>query len=183
MAKNKGCTVTGITISNQQVKMATSLSFQEAGIGERMIQMDQYIPLTTISPTSPTNSPESFKDKISGQVRFIELDAEKISSAFPNTIQVEQHDCVWISEALSHLPNKKLFFENAVSLLKQWGKLVVADWFKAESLTTSQIEADIKPIEGTTNLIPTPVTEIILTPHKQMECSSHNYIHKQNTYN
>ncbi|KAL8703119.1 MAG: hypothetical protein Q9225_008125 [Loekoesia sp. 1 TL-2023] len=48
---------------------------------------------------------------------------------------------------MSHLPDKKLFFRNAVRLLKPDGKLVIADWFKADDLTTAQLEADIKPIE------------------------------------
>jgi len=35
-------------------------------------------------------------------------------------------DCVWISEAMSHLPNKELFFKNAALLLNPGGKLVIA---------------------------------------------------------
>ena len=57
-------------------------------------------------------------------------------------------DCVWISEAMSHLPDKELFFKNASALLNGGGKLVVADWFKAAALTNQQLQADIKPIEG-----------------------------------
>ena len=56
--------------------------------------------------------------------------------------------CVWISEAMSHLPDKRLFFRNAAALLEEGGKVVVADWFKAEGLTEAQMEEDIKPIEG-----------------------------------
>lgn len=37
-------------------------------------------------------------------------------------------------------------------LLNTGGKLVVADWFKAEELLDAQIEADIKPIEGEARL-------------------------------
>ncbi|KAI4114252.1 MAG: hypothetical protein LQ338_008025 [Usnochroma carphineum] len=48
---------------------------------------------------------------------------------------------------MSHLPEKKLFFQNAANLLRPDGKLVVADWFKAEDLSNTQLEADIKPIE------------------------------------
>jgi hypothetical protein len=53
---------------------------------------------------------------------------------------------------MSHLPNKELFFRNVSELLNVGGKLVVADWFKAEGLTASQVEADIKPIEGQLSL-------------------------------
>ncbi|EAQ85883.1 hypothetical protein CHGG_07136 [Chaetomium globosum CBS 148.51] len=56
-------------------------------------------------------------------------------------------DVVWISEALSHFPNKALFFQNSHKLLRSGGKLVLADWFKAEDLTESVFDADIKPIE------------------------------------
>ena len=85
-----------------------------------------------------------------GSVRFTELDAEEMGDFFtaegPNKATF---DCVWISEAMSHLPNKELFFRNAALLLNPGGKLVIADWFKAEGLTDEQMEADIKPIEGT----------------------------------
>jgi len=47
---------------------------------------------------------------------------------------------------MSHLPNKELFFWNAALLLNPGGKLV---WFKNEGLTEKQMDADIKPIEGT----------------------------------
>ena len=60
----------------------------------------------------------------------------------------KKFDCVWISEAMSHLPNKPLFFQNAANLLNPGGKLVVADWFKSEECSEAEMEADIKPIEG-----------------------------------
>lgn len=47
-----------------------------------------------------------------------------------------------------------IFFRNVSLLLNAGGKLVVADWFKAEDLTDAQVEADIKPIEGETHLYP-----------------------------
>ena len=59
-----------------------------------------------------------------------------------------EFDVVWITEALSHFPNKALFFRNAHQLLRPGGKLVLADWFKAEELGEGVFEADIKPIEG-----------------------------------
>ena len=92
-----------------------------------------------------------------GKVRFIELDAEKMgeyfssSSSSPQESGAEQQggfDVVWISEALSHFPNKALFFHNAHRLLRPGGKLVLADWFKAEGLSEKEFDADVKPIEG-----------------------------------
>jgi len=83
-----------------------------------------------------------------GRVRYVELDAEKMGDFFNTPPNKATFDCVWISEAMSHLPDKELFFRNASALLNPEGKLVVADWFKAEGLTSTQMEADIKPIEG-----------------------------------
>ena len=57
-------------------------------------------------------------------------------------------DCVWISEAMSHLPDKALFFRNAAKVLNLGGKLVVADWCRAEGLTEAEVEREIRPIEG-----------------------------------
>lgn len=65
----------------------------------------------------------------------------------------DQFDCVWISEALSHFPDKALFFRNAERVLRAGkGKLVIADWFKAEGLDEDARDRDIKPIEGMTLL-------------------------------
>ena len=63
-------------------------------------------------------------------------------------VLVQFFGAAWISEAMSHLPNKELFFKNAALLLTPGGKLVVADWFKDENLTEAQFKADISPIEG-----------------------------------
>lgn len=84
-----------------------------------------------------------------GELRFMELDAEKMGEFFTSESNNATFDCIWISEALSHFPDKELFFRNAEMLLNPGGKLVIADWFKAENLDSKQIEADIKPIEGT----------------------------------
>ncbi len=81
-------------------------------------------------------------------VRFIELDAEKMGDFFTKEPNRTAFDAVWISEAMSHLPDKKLFFQNAGMLLNPRGKLVIADWFKAEGMTDSELDADIRPIEG-----------------------------------
>ncbi len=91
---------------------------------------------------------DSFVGLGDGGVRYMELDAESLGVYYNERSEKALFDCVWISEALSHLPNKELFFQNAISLLKSRGKLVVADWFMAEDLTKTQVDADIKPIEG-----------------------------------
>lgn len=130
LAKKKGCKVTGVTISGQQVKMARMLTSREAGVAEETGDLDAFVGLGD------------------GGVRFIELDAESLGDFYGEKSEKASFDCVWISEALSHLPNKELFFKNASSLLRTDGKLVIADWLKAENLTQTQVEADIKPIEG-----------------------------------
>lgn len=135
LAKILGCKVTGVTISGRQVEIANKISRDEAGSEHAEVDAEGFFKLG------------------SGGVCFVELDAEKMESFFSNPAQKTTFDCVWIAEAMSHLPNKGLFFQNASSLLKVGGKLVVADWFKAEALTHLQVEADIKPIEGQARLI------------------------------
>lgn len=130
LANKQGCSVTGITISGQQVKLAKDLSTKEVGSVDGKAEKSAF--------TSLRN----------GSVRFLELDAEKMGDFFTALDTQVSFDCIWISEAMSHLPDKELFFRNASILLATGGKLVVADWFKAEELTDAQMEADIRPIEG-----------------------------------
>lgn len=134
LARKMDCSVTGITISGQQVKLAKTLTAKEDGSRE--------------DPAKDTE----FTKLGDGKVRFVELDAEKMGDFFNETETRTTFDCIWISEAMSHLPDTELFFRNASMLLNAGGKLVVADWFKAEELTNAQMEADIKPIEGKTRL-------------------------------
>jgi tocopherol O-methyltransferase len=139
LAKELDCTVTGITISGQQVQIARRLSKQSEPPASNQPQS---------SPATPASAPatvagDAFDHIGNGKVRFTELDAEKMGEHFAP----ETFDCAWISEAMSHLPNKKLFFENASKLLKPGGRLVIADWFKADNLTPAQMDSDIRPIE------------------------------------
>lgn len=129
LAKEHGCNVTGVTISGRQVEIARKLSLEVAG--------------ATVS-----DEKKAAVKLGDGSVRYLELDAEKMGDYFTAEPNKATFDCVWISEAMSHLPNKELFFRNAALLLNPGGKLVVADWFKAEGLTDKQMDADIKPIEG-----------------------------------
>ncbi|KAF3908881.1 Cycloartenol-C-24-methyltransferase [Arthrobotrys entomopaga] len=139
LAHEHQCSVTGVTISGKQVEIAKRLSNDEAAKLNK-------------EPTS-SGEPEGAEGWISlspGKVRFIELDAEKMGDYFDGTTGKEgSFDAVWISEAMSHLPHKQLFFDNAFKLLKSGdgGKLVVADWFKAENLGEKEMNDDIKPIE------------------------------------
>jgi len=128
LAKIHGCNVTGVTISGRQVEIAKKLTLEATGVQQE-------------------GKNDTF-NLSSGSVRFIELDAEKMGDFFNVEPNIAKFDCVWISEAMSHLPNKPLFFQNAAKLLNPGGKLVVADWFKSEDLTEEQSKADISPIEG-----------------------------------
>jgi tocopherol O-methyltransferase len=135
LAREKGCTVTGITISGRQVQIANRLTLEEN--------------TKTPPASSPTAAPSASINGFTsigaqnGRVKYLELDAETMASHFePASFSV-----VWISEALSHLPNKPLFFTSASTLLKQNGKLVIADWFKSPSLTSEEFSRDIQPIE------------------------------------
>ncbi|KAL9005186.1 MAG: hypothetical protein Q9188_002022 [Gyalolechia gomerana] len=130
LAKQLDCNVTGLTISGKQVEMALKLTFEQNPGHKAKVSDEESISFGT------------------GSVQFIELDAERLGHwPTPPTGIFHCFHCIWISEAMSHLPDKKLFFRNAFRLLESDGKLVVADWFKAEGLTDAQFETDIKPIE------------------------------------
>lgn len=118
-----GAAVTGITISARQVEMAARLT-RDGGGGGGSEDAEGYIPFGA------------------GKVRFLELDAEKMGE---REGWAEAFDVVWISEALSHVPGKENFFRNAHEVLGRGGKLVIADWFRAEGV---EGDADIKAIEG-----------------------------------
>ncbi|KAK0635756.1 S-adenosyl-L-methionine-dependent methyltransferase [Bombardia bombarda] len=151
LASQLGCTVTGITISGKQVEMATRLTKTEA-TKESSIIGSSSKPNNTSNDVVAEDA-DGFIRLGKGMVRFVELDAEKLGESssnpavFGNTAIGSKFDAVWISEALSHFPNKALFFRNAQSMLREGGKLVLADWFKAEGLDQSKFDADIKPIE------------------------------------
>jgi len=121
--------VIGLTISGRQVEMAHKLSIDAAGHGQSSVEGGEFIRIGD------------------GAVRFVELDVEKMGGFFQREPNALKFDCVWVSEALSHFPDKRLFFADAAKLLKPNGKLVVADWFKAENLSDVETKEDIIPIE------------------------------------
>ena len=136
LAREKRSQVIGITISDEQVRLARKMSGgdenSEGPIPQSPVAGEQKAPID---------------GSAHGSVRFIELDAEKMGQHF---VSNDKFDTVWISEALSHFPNKPLFFRNAFTLLRpspDGGKLVIADWFRAENLFPQQLQNDIKPIE------------------------------------
>lgn len=139
LAKTLDCRVTGITISPTQVQLARQLTRKESGLPEPESHADN---------DNNTTSLLDYQKFHNGAVRFLELDAEKMGDSFSTSnAEGEGFDCIWISEAMSHLPNKPLFFHNAFTLLPPGGKLIIADWFKSPYLTPTQSQSDIKPIE------------------------------------
>ena len=137
LASQLGCTVTGITISGKQVEIATRLTMAGAA---------QDAPADADSPADAQPDADGFLAIGKGRVKFLELDAERMGEFFAQ--QQTEFDAVWISEALSHFPNKALFFHNAYKVLRPGGKLALADWFKGEDLGVNGFANDIKPIEG-----------------------------------
>jgi tocopherol O-methyltransferase len=132
LAAHHGCHVTGITISSKQVDIAIRLSLHES----------------TLPPVTPAAPGSDFIScGVAGGVKFFEVDAEGMLEYFTANPPSEPFGCVWISEALSHLPNKSNFFSSSFQLLPSKGLLVIADWFKATDLSSEQEENDIKPIE------------------------------------
>ncbi|KAH6627010.1 S-adenosyl-L-methionine-dependent methyltransferase [Chaetomium sp. MPI-SDFR-AT-0129] len=150
LAKVLGAQVTGITISGKQVQIAQRLS-RAAAItksGGNVPSNDEGAVPNRADGATETDAEFITIGEKGGQVKFVELDAEKMSEYFAAEAgDAQGFDVVWISEALSHFPNKALFFQNAHRLLRPGGKLVLADWFKAEELGEGVFEADIKPIE------------------------------------
>jgi SAM-dependent methyltransferase len=129
--------VTGITISGKQVEIAKRLTLAEAKKSSSSTSPDV---------DEPQEDADGFIALGKGKVKFIELDAEKMGDFF--AAEDGKFDAVWISEALSHFPNKALFFHNVNRVLRPDGRLALADWFKADGLTEKEFADDIKPIEG-----------------------------------
>lgn len=139
LAREHACSVTGITISGRQVEIAKRLAQAEA---------------ETSSASPSLRAADAHVYPSGGNCRFLELDAEKMLPYFSATATEDkpaarQFDAVWISEALSHFPDKPLFFRSAAELLAPGNssRLVIADWFKAPGLSPEQEKEDIQPIE------------------------------------
>ncbi len=83
------------------------------------------------------------KAGVTESVRFFEMDGENVQ--LPG--EDGTFDVVWISEALSHFPNKDRFFACAMRMLKPGGKLVLADWFRADHISAKLTNGVIAQIE------------------------------------
>jgi tocopherol O-methyltransferase len=79
-------------------------------------------------------------------VTFIEGDGEKLDVVLGAGAD-GTFDAVWISEALSHFTNKGAFLAHAHRLLKPGGKLVIADWFRADHISEKLVDTVVTPIE------------------------------------
>lgn len=172
LAKERACAVTGITISGRQVEIARKLTRAEIATATGGASGTGASPLPADTGKAVDADTEVYPS--AGSCRFIELDAEKMldhfssspsSSATATTttgdtkVPLVQFDAVWITEALSHFPDKPLFFRSAFALLASRtgtgtetetsspSRLVIADWFRAPQLTPDQERDDIRPIE------------------------------------
>lgn len=110
-----GASVTGITISTRQVEMATRLSNLNATPNSDSVSSAE-------SSAGQNQDAEGFTPFGPGRVKFLELDAEKMGEADALGADAGGFDVVWISEALSHVPRKEAFFENAFAVLKEGGE-------------------------------------------------------------
>lgn len=134
LARQRGCEVTGITISSEQVKIARQITANES-----------------ITPLAKGS--REFVKFGKGKVRYVHLDAESALQYFTLADSTRSFSYIWVSECLSHIPKQAQFFTTAFSLLSPTedsgsrSKLVIADWFRGEDLTDEQVETDIKPIE------------------------------------
>lgn len=167
LAKEHDCHVTGVTISGRQVEIAQRLTLAEvdaAAVGNDAAKT------ATATPAAADSQGTIKYPSGNSSVRFIELDAEKMLDYFKKEQASGSFNGVWISEALSHFPNKPLFFSSAFELLEGGGggesRLVIADWFKATDLTPAQEEADIKAIEDGMLLPP------LCTPDQYVEMAT-----------
>ena len=80
-------------------------------------------------------------------VDFHEGDGERLDELPALAGAQGTFDAVWISEALSHFVNKDRFFAHAHAFLKPGGKLVLADWFRADKLSKKHEKGVIAAIE------------------------------------
>lgn len=176
LAREHGCAVTGITISGRQVDIAKKLTLEdkatptlsspkgeaESGSKSSSDSWMSYAGDGNGNGSTKKGENGAGAGARAGSVRFLELDAEKMMEYFSSSPTADSDsqkgrdgdgpsnfDCVWISEALSHLPNKPLFFSSSFAVLAAGSssRLVVADWFKAPDLTPEQVAEDIKAIE------------------------------------
>lgn len=81
-------------------------------------------------------------------VDFHEGDGERLDEMPVLADAAGTFDAVWISEALSHFVHKDKFFAHAHTFLKPGGKLVLADWFRADHISKKHETGVIAAIEA-----------------------------------
>ena len=84
---------------------------------------------------------------VAARVAFHEGDGERLDEMAALAGREGSFDAVWISEALSHFVNKDKFFAQAMKFLKPGGKLVLADWFRADHISKKHEAGVIRAIE------------------------------------
>ncbi|KAF7939974.1 uncharacterized protein EAE98_000101 [Botrytis deweyae] len=146
LARELGCEVIGIALSDAEIRIARRVSIGEADGGDE--DEDGSIRLGK------------------GKVKFMALDAEMIEETFGNKT-TKTFDCVWISDAISHLPDKRKFVSDVARLLDIGGKLVLADWFAVDScmndgLKSKQQNDDLTAIENGMMLPPLISQEVFV---------------------
>ena len=142
LAQHRSATVTGITISSQQVELARKITEQEAAaaaagtstgsLGTKNDGKSSETPSTApASDNTLSATPYTAFGPSAGRVRFLHLDAEQMHQHLPSS----SYTHVWVTEALSHIPSHPLFFKSAFDLLApstptQPSRLIIADWFR-----------------------------------------------------
>jgi len=91
-------------------------------------------------------------------IRLVLMDAENMELD-------DRYDIVWSVEAISHLHKKIDCFRAIARSLEVGGKLVIADWFKSNTATTTEERKFLEPIERT-----------MLVPKLETPCAYVNYI-------
>ena len=134
LAKFWDCRITGIAISGREIQIAKKLAAEEAFTSPKGMLCTENFQLGR------------------GEVCYLELDAEKLGDYFGFSAEPTTFQGIWIVETMSQIPDKDLLFRNAELLLDHGGKLIIADWFKADDLTLEQMNSDVKPIEGMAGL-------------------------------
>lgn len=138
LAQHRAAKVTGITISSQQVELARKITAQE----DQRPNSGEAQPSITSSATTNGEDSTPYTPFHDGSLRYLHLDADHISTTFPPSTYTH----IWITECLSHIANKPLFFSAAYKTLTPSGRLVIADWFSPPSPTLEQSQT-IKQIE------------------------------------
>jgi len=142
LRKKKGCKVldVGCGVGGTSIKLSTEMSIAAKVTGITI--SSKQVELATANAAA-ADAKGLYKASGAPLPRFLLMNGEKIS--FPG--EDGTFDCVWICEALSHFEDKPAFFKHAYRMLAPRGKLVVADWFKADFVTKPSELETLRAIE------------------------------------